>query len=658
MFTCHDRKACDPKIREMSAFQNNLSSLSHIQKQAVDKDTGALLVLAGPGSGKTRVITTRIARLLHEKNDEPFRVLALTFTNRAADEMGRRIDLLVPEAENRLFVGTFHSFCVEILRLHGANIGVKTDFRIISTSEDRDEVSRRAIASNPELNDKHLKLLKLVDRAKSKLLPSDGISTKFPNPDRGRLFELFYRAYDRALLEANALDFNSLIFAAYNLFSRFPPIARHYRSVYRYWCVDEFQDTNLAQYQLLKVIAGEEFRNVFVVADDDQIIYQWNGANHNRLDQFRYDFAADVLQIPTNFRCPPEVVACANNLIASNRFRSHQKKPLIAHRDPTNTSSVIEVLAFETDREEAEGIARHILDHRQGQFQGTVVLARVRKLLNPICEALTTLDIRSQIVLRRDDFLTQEFKWLQNALRLKVRNTDERVFQAFCANFNSMFGCKFSQIDRMLETEIKRTDLFIRWYRAVQASIENQDALSLANTAAKYYAGDLDQDSFIRTVCAMFDKWPEQATEVREKTTNISDLKDDRTAWHGLMAEIIRSIGYMPDPERFLQELDLRSKTAPVSPNTVSLMTIHGAKGTEFDHVYLCGLVEDQLPFYRSKRSGDHSAEFEEERRNCFVAITRSQQSLTLSLARKYSGWVKEPSRFLREMKLPYSISN
>ena len=329
-------------------LEYTLKSLSDVQRQAVCHDDGALLVLAGPGSGKTRVLTTRIARLLHEAPNEPFRVLALTFTNRAADEMRERIERMAPEAEDRLFIGTFHAFSADVLRQHGQHLGIKTDFRIYSTDEDRAEFANRAIASEAGrtagLDVRHTDFLPLVDRAKAKLIPNEGLAARFRDFERGTKFEMFYAAYDAALREANAFDFNSLVFNAHQLFVRFAALARRYRAVYRYWCVDEFQDTNIAQYEMLKAMAGEDFQNVFAVADDDQIIYQWNGADYRRLDQFRTDFDAAQIQIPTNFRCPAEVVTCANKLIGCNLLRSADKRPLIANRELSDTLSVMEVL--------------------------------------------------------------------------------------------------------------------------------------------------------------------------------------------------------------------------------------------------------------------------------------------------------------------------
>ena len=643
-------------MTQPATLEEALASLSDVQRDAVSWNTGALLVLAGPGSGKTRVLTTRIARLLQESPDEAFRVVALTFTNRAADEMRERIERMAPEAVERFFIGTFHGFSADVLRQHGQHLGIKTDFRIYSTDDDRSEIARRAIASDEgkaaALAESDANLLALVDRAKAQLIPRNGVAEKFKNAERGEKFEAFYAAYDAGLAVANALDFNSLVYYAHQVLDRFPALAARYRSAYRYWCVDEFQDTNYAQYNLLKVMAGDDFRDIFAVADDDQIIYQWNGADYRRLDQFRADFDADILQIPTNFRCPPEVVTCANNLIACNLLRSANKKPLIADRNSVADFSIIEILQFPTDEEEAQGIAQHIADHHKDALGQIAVLARARRLLQPVADQLTACGIRAQVVVRHDEFQTTAFNWLHNALRLAAHKTDERVFAAFAGAFNEMFGCALSTAEIIAQSQADRVDLFTGWDRLARADIDSPDALDLIGSAANLNVGTLDHARFATSVIQVFDRWLTDDKPEGEGTAAFSVLEEDRAAWHALSSEVGRAIGVPSGLDSFLQELDLRSKEPPVGPDTVPVMTIHGAKGNEFDHVYLVGLAEDVLPGFHGKQKGDRSPQFEEERRNCFVAVTRCQETLTLSYAERYSGWSKAPSRFLNEMGL------
>ncbi len=676
-----------PVMAKLQCLGDSLKSLSTVQAEAVRHRDGALLVLAGPGSGKTRVLTTRIARLLHETPDEHFRVLALTFTNRAADEMRERIERLSPAAENRLFVGTFHAFCADILRQHGQHLNIRTNFRIYSTNEDRARVARLAISSASGQEDglneqdaRHARYLRLVTRAKARLLPVEGISKKFPNAAAGREFESFYAAYDRALREVNALDFDSLIHSAHQLFSRYPALAKRYRSVFRYWCIDEFQDTNFGQYNLLKAMAGQDFRNVFAVADDDQIIYQWNGADYRRLDQFRTDFDASMLQIPDNFRCPPEVVTCANRLIRRNHLRTANKQPLVAGGARPAATSVIKVLRFRTQDEEARGIANHIAVNRVGELEQTAVLARIRRLLGPIEAELSALGINARIVVRRDEFQSSAFRWLHSALRLAVYDADERTFTAFAGTFNEMFGGTFTPDELVAQSGAGRVELLSRWYSFVQEQIKIPDALRLAKAVVEHRCGAENLDQFTGKAIDVFESWlaedvsdlagpqsdtypgalpgsekrnPAKRNEpANSQASSFSNLKCDLDAWCALSSDVRRVTGASPEAKHFLQELDLRSKQRPVKPNTVLLTTIHGAKGNEFEHVYLVGLAEDVLPSWQSAKKGGDSPEFEEERRNCFVAITRCEESLTLSFASRYWGWDKNPSRFLAEMGL------
>ena len=291
------------------------------------------------------------------------------------------------------------------------------------------------------------------------------------------------------------------------------------------------------------------------MADDDQIIYQWNGADYRRLDQFRTDFKAALLQIPTNFRCPPEVVECANNLIASNLLRSGQKKPLVAGRDLSGGSSAIEVLAFQSDSEEAQGIAQHIADHRANQLQQTVVLGRVRTLLDPIAEELKAIGIESQIVVRRDEFQSPGFRWMHNALRLAVHNTDERVLRALTGTYNEMFGCSLSTDEIIAHAEVDRVDLLTSWHRTVQASVKASDALVLANAAVEHHRGDSDHAKFSAVVCGVFDVWLARERGSGGEARQSSALEEDRAAWHALSTEVGRAIGIPTDAEQFLQEL-------------------------------------------------------------------------------------------------------
>ncbi|MBX4952745.1 ATP-dependent helicase [Rhizobium binae] len=625
-----------------TALSVALSELTESQAVAVNWRDGPMFVLAGPGSGKTRVLTTRVAKLLADTPDRSFRVLALTFTNKAADEMSGRVIALVPDQERRALIGTFHSFCMQMLQQHGSHIGINPDFAIYSLDIDRQEILRDAI-KQARLAADDIRLLSTIDKLKSQLIQPAGSAGYFRNPSDGARVEQVYTAYEAALTQANALDFGSLIAQAYRLVTSFPGIAARYRKTYAYWMFDEFQDTTDGQYRLIHALAGDDFKNVFAVADDDQIIYQWNGASYQQIQRFRADFSPQELQLPTNYRCPPAIVAAANHLVVHNFQRTTAKQPLEAGKTSLRypNEEHIRVLRFSTDEVEAASIADGISNIERSRWGEVAVLARTRYMLDKLQAALTHKRVTAVISQRRDDFRSPQFLWLAATLRQAVRPLDRRALEILTGAFNRWF-CTDTRVDLIITaSELTERSFLDEWAVAVKAALgDNPDAIELADLAAKLGKEPTRFRSFIEAVLA---KIPAQDEES-------SDIAEDRAAWSDLTRNIGKTIGRDAPLEQFLQELAIRSKEAPVGNNTVTLMTIHGAKGKEFDHVYVVGLAEDILPSFQSLKAGENSAEMEEERRNCFVAITRAREWLCLSYADSYRGWAKQPSRFLKEM--------
>lgn len=325
-----------------------------------------------------------------------------------------------------------------------------------------------------------------------------------------------------------------------------PGVAERVRQSYPYWLIDEFQDTSPSQYRLITLAAGDALKNVFAVADDDQIIYQWAGASYRQIERFRADFQPQLIQLVENHRCPPAIVAAANKLVARNTFRTPEKQPIIAAKP--DIADAIAIRAFPSEAEEHQFVADSIAAGPPASWGSTAVLGRTRAMLLPVQEALQAKGIKAAVTQRRDRFISPEFNWLQGI---------------------------------------------------------------------------------------------------------VSDAADDRAAWEVCLREIRAEKGSDLDLDEVIQGLALRSKEPPRDPEAVTLMTVHASKGLEFDSVYVVGLAESVMPSWQSVKQGDNSAEMEEERRNCFVAITRTREHLTLSYATNYRGWSKAPSRFLAEMDLP-----
>ena len=627
-------------------LESTLAELTDIQRRAVNWDEGPLLVLAGPGSGKTRVLTCRIARLLDSARDQRFRILALTFTNKAAHEMASRVTALVPGLEGRAHVDTFHGFCAQVLRQHGVHLGIKPDFAIYSQTEDRQAVLEDALRHDRGHDWSHedFRLLPLIDRLKAKLVEPDAAEQHVETMntsaggDAGRVARA-YRLYERELRRINALDFNSLILDAHRLFA-FPAMATHYQRTYRYWLIDEFQDTNSAQYTLLRRMAGQDFREVFAVADDDQTIFEWNGANVRRIGKLVSDFQCDVVQLPTNFRCPPRIVEAANRLVVYNSRRVAAKQPARAAAD--NSVSLedeqVKCREFDTDTDEVAGIAAEISGMSHEERAGTAVLARNRYLLETMHNALSDRGVPAETVMRRDDFASPEMRWLVACLKQIHRPLDRRNMAVLVEAFDSFAHSPLDWDDLVSRSESDRVTSLQAWTDSVRDAENPRPVARSVEVIAKLASGSIRLTAAIDRILEQFGN-----------NDPDDDLKDDLSAWRRIEREIRDAQG-LASLDRFLQDLQLRSKEPVPTPGAVSLATIHGAKGREFDTVFLIGLAEEVLPSWHSIKKGDGSAALEEERRGCFVAITRTKRRLILSRARQYRGWMKPPSRFLEEM--------
>jgi DNA helicase II / ATP-dependent DNA helicase PcrA len=634
-------------------FEFELSTLTDLQKQAVNWNEGPLVVIAGPGSGKTRVLTYRIARLLKDSINDNFRILGLTFTNKAADEMRNRINKLIPDSNSRLYIGTFHSFCADVLRNHGSNISINPDFSIYSDSKDLNEIIkdvRTELEKKGEIGSIGVSnLLPVIQYLQKNLIePDESLSGMIKNADLRSAIEKIYAGYIKRLKEINVLDFESLIFQTYLLFKKYPFIANHYRKMYPYICIDEFQDTNFAQYQMIKQLTKNKHRNIFIVADDDQLIYQWNGASNKRIYEFKNDYGADIIQLPDNFRCPPEVVNLANNLIAHNKGRLNYKEPIRAMKKIENDSSSIRFKSFNSFEEETEWIVEDIqkrINNNDGSSYS--VIARSNKLLFKVYEALKDRGISTVISKRKNEFESPPISWMHSLLRLANKRNDEKYLDQVVSSFETFTNQKIDK-DEVIAWSESRDGDYLKGYYNLMSTFKFDD-----NYLTSLNLNLIEGRNFIKFIEDSL-QWLNTDIFIEQFDMEQKQLfLDEVEVWKQLMTSFYYKYGFNDvSLSTFLQELDLSSKQIEPSENTIQCMTIHSAKGKEFDHVYVLGLVEDELPSYASKKKGDHSIEMEEERRNCFVGITRTISTLTLTYSHRYNGWEKQPSRFLYEMGL------
>ncbi len=619
-----------------------IETMTDIQRKAVNWDDGPLLILAGPGSGKTRVLTCRIARLLETYSDDRFRILGLTFTNKAAHEMRMRVAELVADADDRAEINTFHGFCAQLLRQHGVHCGINPNFEIYSRTADRQAVLEDALrrTSNPPESDNSW-LLRRIDYLKERMVePEECTSflqnTARLNDDVVEQIRVAYRLYEEELARSNALDFNSLIFHAFKLLD-FPALSRHYRAIYRYWLIDEFQDMNGPQYKLIRRMAGDNFRQLFAVADDDQTIHEWRGANVRRIRTLVDDFGCSVIQFTDNFRCPPGVVDAANRLVVYNVQRIPSKRAATAVAQHVKNENEIVCYEFSDDRSEASYIATEIAKINASDREKTAVLGRSHAILKPMQKELDRMEIPMTLLGRRDDFSSPQMRCIFALFRQVNRPLDRRNLVALTEAFADLSNIPIEIEDVIMRSEVGQITLLSAW-------------INLVREVASAPVPIVEEVVGLASASARFTEVVDNAVECFRSDHGNSDLKDNLSVWRRIKSDIRQSRGPMPF-DQFLQEMQLRSKELLPAPGSVSMGTVHAAKGSEFDSVYLIGLAEEIFPSWHSVKN-DNSAAIEEDRRSCFVAITRTRHRLILSRARSYEGWTKEPSRFLVEMGL------
>lgn len=620
----------------------DIQGLNQNQRTAVLWGDGPLLVLAGPGSGKTRVLTFRVARLMQEKEDAS--VLALTFTNKAAAEMRERVDYLLGQRADRAHLCTFHSFATDILRQHGSHVSVRPDFTLLTQDVDRIALLEPLALElgeegHPVPTDRK-NLLGFIDRLFAESY--DGGSKAPSLVQTPPWVPLIFAGYCDALVTSNRLDFGGLLHFSRRLLQEKPGVARVIRLGWTHVCVDEFQDTNKAQYDLLQLIVAEKRPNLFVVADDDQIIYQWNGASPDRLQSLQADYAMEVVQLPENYRCPPEIISLANKLITNNKFRSIGRKPLEAYRSAGLSKNVIRYFAFDSPQEEFSGVARDIIE--RGLAPGDcVILARTTKFLEQAASVLRTAGIAAYVTQRKNEFDTPAVRLLFNALRLANARHDRDVLRRLCVAWEDLTGLTLEVEDVAAAASLIGGDFLRAWGDAASAVKADPPSKAILDRIKLSLVDRLDFLSIAEWFLANgWRSWEDSnSQEVAAEIETWSDLHKALVSEHSMENLTLNT---------YLQQMDLASKAPLPPPNAIRCMTVHGSKGLEFKHVYVTGMAQEVLPSFQALKKGSNSRELEEERRNCFVAITRVQETLTLTRARRYNSWSKEPSQFLAEM--------
>jgi len=647
-----------------------LDDLNPPQREAVLHDRGPLLVLSGAGSGKTRVITRRVAFLVQERGVPPWRILAVTFTNKAAREMRDRLFQLLGPQANDLVVSTFHSAASMILRREAEHVpGLTRSFVIYDDADQLQIVKRAAREAQLELSQLNPReILHRIDRWKNAAkLPAD---VSLPDSDvRGAIALRVYRAYQRQLRAANAVDFGDLLLLLVDLLKKNRSVREYYQRRFEYVLVDEFQDTNPVQYELLRLIAPPPSSNLCVVGDDDQSIYRWRGADVANILDFPNEYGhASVVKLEQNYRSDQTILDAAHAVIVQNRRRMQKK--LFTERA---RGEPLTLLINRDEHAEAQEIARRIRLLRQEgliHYEEMAVFYRVHAQSRVLEEALRIERIPYTLVNGRSFYERAEVKDAAAYLRLMVNpRSDADLLRVINTPAR---GIGDTTVERLTEFATREG---VSLYEALGrvGDIESMNSAAMKRLAGFRRLVD-DLCGFARTTQDAASAVEHMLQQTQLVTTLEADGTEESDTRAGNLREFLgaaqdydlsRAQAPAPGPEQlaidvpplqaFLEQISLIGQAdEEVAEGRVALMTLHAAKGLEFDAVFLAGMEEGVFPHNRALDGNADPEEMDEERRLCYVGFTRARKRLFLSFAqaRALFGELRfnPPSRFLREV--------
>lgn len=634
-------------------------TLNEPQKEAVFHTEGPLLILAGAGSGKTRVLTHRIACLIDEKGVNPWNILAITFTNKAAGEMRQRVDSLVNFGAESIWVSTFHSMCVRILRRFIERLGYDNRFTIYDTDDQK--TLMREVCRKVDIDTKVFKersLLSTISSAKNEMILPDEFELNAGGDFGRQKIAKVYREYEAQLKSNNALDFDDLLVKTVQLLETQPDVLEYYQERFRYIMVDEYQDTNTVQFRLVSLLAGK-YKNLCVVGDDDQSIYKFRGANIRNILDFEHEFPdARVIKLEQNYRSTGNILNAANGVISHNKGR--KEKTLWTDN---GEGDKVHLRQFDTAYDEAEFIAEDIRrEVREGaSYNDNAVLYRTNAQSRLFEEKFIAMNIPYKIVGGINFYARREIKDLLAYLKTVDNGQDDLAVRRII-NVPKR-GIGLTTINRIQESATERG---IGFYEALLAPEMipgvGRSASKLDSFAAliEYFKGRLGQESITDLLREIIEKTgyiesleAEDKVEAESRIENIDELLNKAAAYE----EDCQDRGEEPNLSGFLEEVALVADIDSLEEDQdyVVLMTLHSAKGLEFPHVYLAGMEDGLFPSYMTITSDDNE-DLEEERRLCYVGITRAERELTLTCARRRmvrgETQYNKLSRFVKEIPM------
>ncbi|WP_443661370.1 ATP-dependent helicase [Eshraghiella crossota] len=630
--------------------------LNEQQKEGVFTTEGAVLILAGAGSGKTGVLTHRIAHLIDDLGVNSYNILAITFTNKAAKEMKERVDRLVGMGADSAWIMTFHAACVRILRRYICRIGYDNNFTIYDTDDQKSVI--KDILKRKNLDPKQYKdrtILSVISNAKDNLIsPDDMYQSSGGNYNTMKTAEI-YREYQEQLKKNNAVDFDDIIGLTVKLFNEDKEVLRYYQERFRYIMVDEYQDTNRAQFNLIRLLAGGH-GNLCVVGDDDQSIYKFRGADiNNILDFEKYFNDAKIIKLEQNYRSTQKILDVANEVIKNNAGRK-DKRLWTSVKDGTKVIFNV----YENGYEEARGIAEDIAHrhlHDRKDYSDFAILYRTNAQSRSLEEKLIEKNIPYRIYGGINFYARREIKDILAYLKTIDNARDDlavkRILNVPKRGIGATSVAKVDDYayenDITFYVALRQAKEVLGLQRAVSKVEGFVTQIEILKSKSQYIGVGKLIEEIIETVgySDYIDAESESDEQATERRQNIDELISKAVQYEETVDE--------PSLSGFLEEVALVADIDNLDENNdmVSLMTIHSAKGLEFPIVYLAGMEDGLFPSYMSISTGDES-DIEEERRLCYVGITRAKETLIMSAARmrtvRGETQMNRTSRFVREI--------
>ena len=612
-------------------------TLNNEQREAVFCTEGPLLMLAGAGSGKTRSLTHRIAYLIEEKGVAPWNILAITFTNKAAQEMRERVDALVGYGSEDIWISTFHATCSRILRRHIDLLGYDRNFTIYDANDQKSlmkEVLKEMKIDTKQFPERSV--MSEISSAKNEYKSPLDYRNEYGSNFRNQRIADIYEHYQKRLKENNALDFDDLLVKMVDLFQTNPDVLEHYQDRFQYIMVDEYQDTNTVQFLLVSLLA-KKYRNLCVVGDDDQSIYKFRGANIYNILNFEKVFPdAQVIRLEQNYRSTQNILNAANGVIANNKGRKEKKL-----WTENQKGELVHFKQYDTEYDEADGVVSRInfLAMRGVQYKDMAILYRTNAQSRIFEEKLKQKNIPYAIVRGISFYDRKEIKDLMSYLKVVDSGMDDLSVKRII-NVPKR-GIGQTTINRLQEFAILNQMSFLDAVFNADEIPEVARALAKLHKFAdmieefREYASEHEISELLEHILDVTQYSAELEAEGTDES--ISRLED--------IEELFNDIAYYEEEEEnpnlrdFLAEKDMYTLNAGIDNledenNKVLLMTLHNAKGLEFNNVFLGGMEEGVFPGFGAMMSGDES-EIEEERRLCYVGITRAKERLFLSAAKR-----------------------